>query len=85
MRAIKGVPVGVRTGGDLWQELAYDNDWSVMKYKRDAFSNAPPDVALARAMVSKRMDNVKHIQGLRISPVGMIHDLTFEGPRSVCG
>lgn len=53
-------PVGVERGGDVRQELAYDNYRSV-KYEGEVLRKAMSDVAMSLAMVF-RVEEVEHIQ-----------------------
>lgn len=52
----KGIPAGVKTGGDLRQELVCGNHRSVRKYKWEVLRKAMPDLAVGRAMVFKVKD-----------------------------
>ena len=51
--AKEGVSVGVKTGGDLQQELTYANHRSVLKYKGEVLRKAMSDVTMGQAMVFK--------------------------------
>lgn len=82
--------VGLRTGGNLLQEMAYGNHRSVQKYKDEVLRTAMADVATNRAMVFE-VESTMRIRRLHITPVeivkekggnSVIHDFSFEGPWS---
>ena len=83
-----GVPVDVRPGGNLDEELAYRNHPSVRAHTDRIAEKIISDVVLGRAIVFD-IKFVREVLGLRVSPLGVveepkfriIHDLTFASAR----
>ena len=81
-----GGPVNVTPGGDLQEEIAYDNHPSSESHTGAIRAKIVQDVVIRRALAFKRL-SVSDIHGVRVSPLGsvegrksrIIHDLTFPG------
>ena len=80
------VPVDVLPGGDLAEELAYENHSSAGKIVEAVWDKAVADVAGSRAIGFPK-EQAGQVPGLRVSPVGVIeereniqiiHDMTVE-------
>lgn len=67
------IPFGIKTGGDLWWELAYAIHRSVMKYQEGVLRKATLNVAVS-PVIEFKVEYAEFIQELCVSLVGVVEE-----------